>query len=198
MPKPNCSCYYCGKELYRKPCRLKNNCRVFCNASEHMKFNYENGLIKGSEIIKKAQETLRIKGHYKRDNSYLSRGNHVSREARERLSKERMGSGNPMWNKTPWNKLPVTKKWWEEKEFVELRKLVLVRDNFICVNCSKGSIDLYCDHIVPYRICKEHKLGNLQMLCGSCHSKKTVYDLKNYPELKNPNCKSTLLFKTKE
>lgn len=75
-----------------------------------------------------------------------------------------------------------TMKWWEEKEFVKLRKICLKRDNHCCVKCgvSQKEKDLYCDHIIPYRICKKHELTNLQMLCGSCHSKKTVIDIKTY------------------
>ena len=140
-----------------------------------MKYEYKTGKRKGSEITKKAHQVLREKGHYKRDNSYLS-NNHISEEGRKRLSESRMGIKNPMYGKTPWNKMSPTKKWWEEKEFVKLRQECLKRNQNKCVTCGRSDKDLYCDHIIPFRICKEHKLSNLQMLCGSCHSKKTVRD----------------------
>ena len=190
MRKLNTKCKLCEKPLYRIPSRLNKN--AFCNVSHQLAFEYLNGIRDKKKIVEKAHEVIRKKGHYKRDNSYLSKPGHVSEEARKRLSVQRLGEGNPMFGKKPWNKLPLTKKWWEEKEFTELRKFALVRDNFICVLCGKGSIDLYCDHIIPYRICKEHKIENLQMLCGSCHSKKTAQDLKRFPELKN--CRSTIVF----
>lgn len=141
--------------------------------------DYANGTRDQFEITKKANQTLREKGQYTRDNSYLGK-NHVGEEARKRLSEQRMGAGNPMYGKKPWNKLYPTKKWWEETEFIKLRKKCLERDNHCCVNCGATGIDLYCDHKIPYRICKEHKLDNLQMMCGSCHSKKTVEDVKNF------------------
>lgn len=31
MLKTNCSCFHCGKEIYRKPSRLKKNNRNFCS-----------------------------------------------------------------------------------------------------------------------------------------------------------------------
>ena len=164
-------CLNCGKPVKNK----------YCNASCQLKFEYKTGKRKGSEITKKAHETLRTKGHYKRDNSYLS-NNHVTEEGKKRLSEMRKGKNNPMWNKKPWNKLPLTKKWWEEKLFVKLRKDCLERDNHQCVQCGVKDTkkNLYCDHKIPYRVCKEHKLSNLQMLCGSCHSKKTARDMKTY------------------
>jgi len=167
-------CLNCGNIIKNK----------YCNASCQLKYEYKIGKRKGSEITKKAHQTLREKGHYKRDNSYLRNSNHMSKEAKKKLSEDRKGEGNPMFGKKPWNKLSPTKKWWEEKEFIHLRKLCLKRDNFKCVRCNIHQKDkeLYCDHIIPYRICKGHKINNLQMLCGSCHSKKTISDIKKYKE----------------
>lgn len=176
------SCAYCKKELNRRPCLIKKG-NSFCNASHQMKFEYENGTRDKIKITEKAHETLRLRGHYKRDNSYLSNPNHISEEGRKRISESKKGLKNPMFGKTPWNKLSPTKKWWEEKEFIKLRKVCLKRDKK-CLDCGENKKDLYCDHITPYRICREHKLKNLQMLCGSCHSKKTARDIKNYPELR--------------
>ena len=176
-------CAFCGKEIDRIPSRaLKKHC--FCCTSHQMKYEYKMGSRIGSDITKKAHQILREKGHYKRDNSYLSNPNRISEEAKKKLSEDRKGEGNPMYGAKPWNKLTPTKKWWEEKEFVNLRKVCLKRDNFKCVDCgvSQKEKDLYCDHVIPYRVCQEHKLNNLQSLCGSCHSKKTVRDFHKYKE----------------
>jgi len=171
-------CSWCKKDIERpKYLVKKRNC--YCNASCQMYYAYKNGIRNGQKITEKAHETLRKKGHYKRDNSYLFKCR-ISDEARKKLSESRKGKGNPMYKKKPWNKLTPTKKWWEESEFVRLRKKCLKRDKNQCVKCGKKNVDLYCDHIIPYRVCKEHKLENLQMLCGSCHSKKTFIDVKKY------------------
>jgi len=164
-------CLWCDKPVKNK----------YCNASCQLKFEYKTGKRKGSETLTKAHETLRTKGHYKRDNSYLVNNNtSKTQKTKDKISKANSGEKNGMFGKTPWNKLPLTKKWWEEKEFVKLRKECIERDNHQCVKCSVSDKvkDLYCDHIIPYRICKEHKLNNLQMLCGKCHSKKTAQDVK--------------------
>ncbi len=173
------NCAYCNKELDRRP-SLINRRNCYCNASCQMNYEYKEGIRDKIKITEKAHETLRLKGHYKRDNSYLSNPNHISEEGRKRISESKKGFKNPMFGKKPWNKLVPTKRWWEEKEFIKLRKICLKRDDFKCVNCGEDKKDLFCDHIIPYRICKEHKLKNLQMLCGRCHSKKTAKDVKNY------------------
>lgn len=173
------NCIRCGKQYVG--CRKTQR---FCSKKCSTNYLYETGKLDGKKLTEAAHAMLREKGHYKRDNSYLHNPNHVSLGARERLSLARTGAGNPMWGKKPWSKMFPTKKWWEEKEFMALRKLALVRDHRACIKCGETKKDLYCDHIVPYRVCKEHRLENLQMLCGSCHSKKTARDIQNYPELR--------------
>ena len=50
---------------------------------------------------------------------------------------------------------------------------VLRRQKHKCNACSVF-LDVYdIDHIVPYRICQEHRLSNLQALCPTCHARKT-------------------------
>lgn len=110
------------------------------------------------ETTKKAWKDGKFDGIKRRDNS---------------------GKNNPMWGKIPWNKLIPTKSWWVEAKFRRLRKLVLKRDNFRCVKCGNTE-NLHIDHIIPYRICKEHKLKNLQTLCRHCHSIKTAKDCHKY------------------
>ena len=183
------NCAYCSIELDRRPCLIKRrNC--YCNASCQMNFEYKNGIRDKFKITKKANQSVREFGQPKNIGKKHSEAH--KKKIRVGCIGINKGKNNGMFGKKPWNKLSPTKKWWEEKEFKRLRKLCLVRDNNKCVKCGEVEKDLYCDHIIPYRICKEHKLKNLQMLCGSCHSKKTAKDLKSYPELKN--CRSTMIF----
>jgi len=157
--------------------RLMNMSRL---ATEQMHREYANGTRDKFAITKKANEHVRNNGQPKLRGkpSWIKGKTKETHEAVRRVSEAKIGSKNPMFGKRPWNKMTPTKKWWEEKEFVKLRKLCLERDDYKCVKCGEVYKDLYCDHIVPYRICKEHKLENLQTLCGSCHSKKTVKDSK--------------------
>lgn len=54
-----------------------------------------------------------------------------------------------------------------------IQHAVLKRQNCKCKHCNMH-LDVYdMDHIVPYRICREHKLKNLQALCPTCHARKT-------------------------
>lgn len=159
----------------------------YCSPKCQMEYEFKTGMRDKKEIIKKAQQVSNEKfKKYNWLNSKKSRDKlrktMQTKEYKEKQKKVHLGKKNGMYGKDSWNKLYPTKKWWGEVKFVKLRKKCLERDNHRCVNC--GILDkeknLYCDHIIPYRICKEHKLENLQMLCGSCHSKKTVQDIKKY------------------
>jgi 5-methylcytosine-specific restriction endonuclease McrA len=61
---------------------------------------------------------------------------------------------------------------------------ILRRQKRLCNVCS-DVLDVYdIDHIVPYRICQEHKLSNLQALCPTCHARKTRSEAKYVAEYK--------------
>ena len=59
-----------------------------------------------------------------------------------------------------------------------LRFDVLMRDNFTCQYCGKSrekypELEIEVDHKTPWRIVKEHKLDNLQVLCWDCNRGKS-------------------------
>lgn len=60
-------------------------------------------------------------------------------------------------------------------EWEELRSQVLKRDE-VCVSC--GGVATEVDHIRPLAIGGTNELDNLQLLCSSCHRKKTSRDQK--------------------
>ena len=63
-----------------------------------------------------------------------------------------------------------------------LRLQALERDDWQCVQCGarKG---LECDHIEPVRDRPDlaYTLSNLQILCGSCHARKTRIEVGHVP-----------------
>ena len=149
---------------------------------EQLKREYSTGIRDRFEITRKANEHVRKFGQpkLKGNPSWIKGKTKETNESVRRISDSKKGEKNPRFGKKPWNRLSPTKKWWEEKEFKRLRKLCFERDNYRCVKCRKREKDMYCDHKIPYRICREHKLENLQTLCGSDHSKKTAEDVKKY------------------
>ena len=157
------NCAYCNKDLERTKARAKGNC--YCTASCQMHYEYKNGIrdkVKtGIKARAKAAE---------RDYDWLKNKSESHLE----------GIRAPRPNHIPYNKQFPTKIWWAEVSFKRLRPQVLERDNHACVTCGVKETEkqLYCDHKIPYQIVKEHKLENLQMLCGSCHSRKTNKDMK--------------------
>lgn len=63
-----------------------------------------------------------------------------------------------------------------------LRLQALERDGWRCVQC--GALHgLECDHVAPVRDRPDlaYTLSNLQVLCGSCHSRKTRLEVGHKP-----------------
>ncbi|MBI6628275.1 HNH endonuclease [Pontibaca salina] len=69
-------------------------------------------------------------------------------------------------------KVTRTRRW------KSLRVEALRRDNYKCVECgARGRLEI--DHILPVRSHPElsFEIDNLQALCVSCHSKKTIREI---------------------
>ncbi|WP_418186746.1 HNH endonuclease [Aliarcobacter lanthieri] len=70
------------------------------------------------------------------------------------------------------------KKIYNSKNWKDIRKKALLRDDYMCVICkSKGieTIATEVDHIIELKenISKAYDLNNLQSLCHGCHMEKT-------------------------
>lgn len=62
------------------------------------------------------------------------------------------------------------------------RQMVLRKQKNKCNVCC-DVLDVYdIDHIVPYRLCQEHTLSNLQALCPNCHARKTRSEARHLAE----------------
>ena len=63
-----------------------------------------------------------------------------------------------------------------------VRMQALDRDNWQCVKCGERR-RLECDHILPVKTHPElsYSLGNLQILCGPCHARKTRIEVGHAP-----------------
>src|SRR5437764_1094527 len=78
-------CRQCGNLLERPPNRAKRDC--FCNAQHQMAYQYAIGIRNGQQITEKAHDVIRTRGHYKRDDAYLTTRNPAtSFEARAKIS----------------------------------------------------------------------------------------------------------------
>ena len=65
----------------------------------------------------------------------------------------------------------------------ETKKEVLVRDNYRCLCCGNDTRPLQIDHIVPKYLRVDHRLENLQTLCGICNRHKgdqEIIDFRNH------------------
>lgn len=76
------------------------------------------------------------------------------------------GENNPRWSGGHTSRTAVYK-------WLQLRQLILERDNFKCQDCGKTHHEIKLDihHIIPYRINQNNSPNNLTTLCRSCHQK---------------------------
>ncbi len=163
------TCKYCNQKY--APTRKDQK---FCSISHALKHRYANGFKPNTE---KAHETLRTKGHYKRDNTYLKTNNPAkSPEARIKISDSKMGNKNAMYGIVGdkhhnWSG-GKNKTIWKSVEYQRWRKSVMRRDNFTCVECgdNKGG-NLEADHIKPKYLFPEltFVIDNGRTLCVDCH-----------------------------
>ena len=78
-----------------------------------------------------------------------------------------------------------SKTFYNSREWLKVRKLVLIRDKYLCQHCfklKKIKRAEMIDHIIPITINWKLRLtiNNLQALCNSCHGAKTAKDMVNY------------------
>ena len=101
----------------------------------------------------------------------------------------KMGKENPMYRKTPWNKGllsdPKRKNRLKEMgtwQYIEWRKSVFERDNFICQMCKTRGGELIADHIKMWALYPElrYDINNGQTLCKECSKEKTKKELSIY------------------
>ena len=75
-------------------------------------------------------------------------------------------------------------KIYNTKRWKQVRDTVRVRDCFMCQECKRNGIDtigVECDHIVELSddVSKAYDVDNVELLCVSCHSKKTEIEKQN-------------------
>ncbi|MEE4303592.1 MAG: HNH endonuclease signature motif containing protein [Wenzhouxiangella sp.] len=77
----------------------------------------------------------------------------------------------------------------KDRRWPALRLQALRRDGWRCVQCG-NRVGLEVDHIKPVRDAPDlaFELGNLQVLCTSCHAKKTRHEM-GFPELEGERLK---------
>ena len=156
--------------------------------------------MKKKDPMWKAHQTLREKGHYKRDNSYIAVMN-KSIEHRKKNSNAKIGKKNPMYGMRgklcPRYKHGMSKEdklEWGRFEWKNWRKKVFKRDKHICRMCGydKGKI-IQAHHIKTRKEYPKLKyvVSNGITLCRRCHEtvsgNEKKYDKKLHSLLMRPD-----------
>jgi hypothetical protein len=154
------NCANCNKSINVKPCRVVSTGN-YCSKTCSSRYLYKIGKLNGKKCTTKAHSILKIKGHYKRDNSYLK------------------GENNHSWKGGVTPKIRLLRK---SKEYELWRKSVFERDNYTCVFCGikskKGiKVIIHADHIKPFAFYPELRfaIDNGRTLCVKCHLKTDTY-----------------------
>jgi len=105
----------------------------------------------------------------------------LTKKVRLKISKSKTGEKNWMYNRTKekHHSWKGGKIWWRGKEWNNLKREIIKRDNFRCQECGMIQVEhlekykqpLHVHHITPYRQTQNNSLDNLITLCCVCHSK---------------------------
>lgn len=71
-------------------------------------------------------------------------------------------------------------------DWTNIRKSILIRDNFTCQKCFIKNVRLDIHHKIPFLLTFDNSLNNLITLCMSCHKKE---DIRINKELKKQEVK---------
>ena len=100
------------------------------------------------------------------------------------------GKGHPNYNTQlkgcfkkghiPWSKGKGKERYWNKKEWYELRIFVYARDNYSCLSCGKVGGRLTMHHLLPVALFPEYiyEEKNIITLCVKCHSYTDTWGLR--------------------
>ncbi len=76
-------------------------------------------------------------------------------------------------------------RFYHSSSWIKCRDYIKIRDNGLCQHClneKRITVGVLVDHIVPLTADWAKRLdeNNLQLLCQSCHNKKTTEDVQKY------------------
>ncbi len=63
-------------------------------------------------------------------------------------------------------------------DWVRMRKVALIRDNFSCQFCGNSECRLEVHHKIPFMLSRDNSLENLVTLCSKCHKNEEVRIMK--------------------
>lgn len=162
--------------------------------SEAAKVRMENYPDLAEKLIEAGTETLREHGV----NPWEIWSEEEREAFRQRLSEERTGEGNPMWDVTGrdnpgWKEDKPNSQFYQSKAWRGVRESVIERDNHRCQDCGSWSFDKYANahledgidekpldeleeltvhHVIPISDGgPKFDESNLVTLCRSCHQK---------------------------
>lgn len=96
----------------------------------------------------------------------------------EQLDLKRQSKYEHNYNQVRYEKNPLTKNY-HSTEWKKLRESVLARDNHLCQECLKKGLITQASHVdhIQSAISRPDlfwDMNNLQSLCASCHTRKTI------------------------
>lgn len=107
---------------------------------------------------------------------------------KDKISKTQIGrklsikTKQKMKGRKPWNYIDGRSKnqsWFRYgPDWKNIRKAVLIRDNFTCQHCFKINIKFDIHHKIPFLLTKDNSLDNLITLCDKCHKKEEIRIMK--------------------
>ena len=169
-------CSYCGANMERMPCRIKDYENMYCNNECRTKHLRESGMREGKNnpvYNSVSLECVQCGDDFTVPVSIAEQGRKCCSKECGYEYKSETYRGENNWNYKGYAKATYGDRWQEVRN--EVRK----RDDYECQDCGvkENALDRELDvhHIIPLRTFdtpeQANKLDNLLSLCQSCHSK---------------------------
>lgn len=161
------NCSGCGKEVYKKPCRLKAKWKTFfCSRKCQIQTYKKNAFRFSCAVCAKNVFTQPAQIKYRNRTTCSKTCAAVIKRKRALEKRQKYG-----YTKHQLDRLarysPEAKKW---------KRDVFERDDFTCVQCYKRGGRLEADHIKPWAYFPDLRfvLSNGRTLCRKCHDKTKI------------------------
>ncbi len=163
--KSNIECDTCGKEFYKKPCRIQRSKNHYCSIKcKDIGWKLSDFIVK---TCTQCNKNFNRKRHYRPKNKNLS----FCSSNCSNLYNGKFNQGTNHFNYNP--ELTDNDRIYKRDTYenIKWRRLVFKRDNYTCKLCNKNKTFLNAHHLDNYASNKEKRcdLNNGITLCKECH-----------------------------
>lgn len=163
-------CQYCNSTFYEKPARVRDGKGKYCSKQCY-------GDARGRPIEKQCLVCSTTFKAFRKD-IRKGLGKYCGYICYWATLKGKVGALSPSWQG---GLTPINSRIRGSRNYIEWRKQVFKRDDYICIWCSKRGGEIHADHIVPFStiIYGIKKAVGIEKLYSKAISNKGLWNIKN-------------------